>query len=84
MEKNKVQNEIIITEEGMKVNGFEDGSEIVAYLIEAACYAWRKEIGMIDVAYAGKKVIDALGDAERDYKIQEIYDILMEDEDDAD
>lgn len=75
--------EILITEEGMKVHGIE-GTEIVATLVEALCHSWRKEVGEIDLLYAGKKVVDALGEAERDYKIELIYKILMEDEEDGD
>lgn len=81
----KEKKEILITEEGIRVHGFEEGSpEIIAVLVEALCYSWRKEIGEIDIEYAGKKVIDALGDAERDYRINVIYELLMEDEEDGD
>ena len=75
--------EILITEEGVKVHGFK-GTEIVAVLVEALVHSWKKEVGTIDLEYAGKTVIDALADAERDYKIKFIYDVLTGDNEDGD
>ena len=71
--------EIIINEEGMRVHGY-TGSEIVATIVEALCHAWRKEVGKIDLLNAGKKVIDALGEAEKDYKINELCMKFMEED----
>ena len=75
--------EIIINEVGMQVHGY-TGSEIVATIVEALCYAWRNEIGDINLLNAGKKVIDALGEAEKDYKIDILFEKLTEDREDDD
>ena len=75
--------EIIINDEGMRVHGY-TGSEIVATIVEALCHAWRKEVGDIDLLNAGKKVIDALGEAEKDYKIDKLFEKMTEDNEDDD
>ena len=75
--------EIIINEVGMQVHGY-TGSEIVATIVEALCHAWRKEIDDIDLLNAGKKVIDALREAAKDYKIDKLFKKMTEDNEDDD
>lgn len=73
---------VIITNEGMKISGEYDSNELVAYLTEALVVTWAKEIGMLDPTLAGRKVIDALHDAEMEWKVNEVYKILEDEDDD--
>lgn len=73
---------VIITNEGMKISGEYDSNELVAYLTEALVVTWAKEIGQLNPALAGRKVIDALHDAEMEWKVNELYQGMTEDEED--
>ena len=73
---------IVITNEGMKISGEYDSNELVAYLTEALVVTWAKEIGMLDPTLAGRKVIDALHDAEMELKVNKVYKMLEDAEDD--
>ena len=77
------ENKIVITDEGMKVIGF-DYDTAIASLIEAIVTMYDDHNGPINRLAAGKRIIDVLHDERRDSRIEMLWEAIMCDYDDDD
>lgn len=78
----KGEKKIVITEEGIHVIGYEC-SELLASLTHALCEVFYKNEGPIDQLNAGTRIIDVLYDERQKKRIDIIYNMLTEEDEDG-
>ena len=77
------ENKIVITDEGMKVIGF-DYETAIASLIEGLVTMYNEHDGPINRLSAGKRIIDVLKDEQRDARVELLWEAIMDEDDDDD
>lgn len=74
------EKKIVITDEGIHVMGYGD-TELLAVLVQAVVSAYHRNMGPLNEAIAGKRIIDMLDDCSVKEKVNILFGILSGRED---